>query len=157
MEVKKSRKIQKISRKTNENFKRKHGLEYFREWNKRQSSKDKRNVRLRERMKNDINFKLIKNCRCRIRMVIKKNTKSGKTLSLLGCSTLFLKNYLESKFLEGMTWGNRADWHVDHIRPCSSFDLSDPIQQKECFHYTNLQPLWAKDNIKKSDKLDWSN
>ena len=48
-----------------------------------------------------------------------------------------------------MNWGNRKKWHLDHIRPCASFDLSDINQQKECFHYSNFQPLWAKDNISK--------
>lgn len=60
---------------------------------------------------------------------------------------------LEQQFTEGMTWENYGEWHVDHIRPCVSFDLSIPEQQQECFHYTNLQPLWAKDNLQKSDKI----
>ena len=53
-----------------------------------------------------------------------------------------------------MSWDNWSikGWHIDHIRPCSSFDLSDPTQQKECFHYTNLQPLWASENLKKNNK-----
>jgi hypothetical protein len=51
-----------------------------------------------------------------------------------------------------MTWENRSKWHVDHIRPCASFNLFDPAQQAACFHFSNLQPLWAADNIRKSDK-----
>lgn len=66
-----------------------------------------------------------------------------------------LKIYLESKFQEGMNWSNYGmhGWHVDHIKPCSKFDLSDPDQQRKCFHYTNLQPLWAKENKVKYNKV----
>lgn len=82
-----------------------------------------------------------------------KVDKDGSALELIGCSKTELINYLESQFSEGMTWENWSlnGWHIDHIRPISSFDLSDPAQVKECFHYTNLQPLWAIDNLKKSD------
>lgn len=82
-----------------------------------------------------------------------KVNKDGSALELIGCSKTELINYLESQFSEGMTWENWSlnGWHIDHIRPISSFDLSDPAQVKECFHYTNLQPLWAIDNLKKSD------
>jgi hypothetical protein len=68
-----------------------------------------------------------------------------------------LKQYIETLFKPGMTWGNHGNfgWHLDHIIPCSSFDLTDVEQQKKCFHYTNLQPLWAKDNIKKGSKLHY--
>ena len=61
--------------------------------------------------------------------------------------------YLENKFQKGMNWKNqgRYGWHIDHIKPCSKFDLSDPDQQKKCFNYKNLQPLWAAENIKKSN------
>ncbi len=87
----------------------------------------------------------------RIRHALNGNVKSGRTTELLGCSIKELRAHLESKFLASMTWSNRGQfgWHIDHIRPCSSFDLSDPLQQRECFHYTNLQPLWWLDNIKK--------
>ena len=52
-----------------------------------------------------------------------------------------------------MTWDNYGEWHIDHIKPCCGFDLTDFEQQKKCFHYTNLQPLWAKDNITKNGKF----
>ena len=74
-------------------------------------------------------------------------------MKLCGCSLEKLKQHLESQFTEGMTWDNKGDWHVDHIKPCASFDLTNPEEQKKCFHYTNLQPLWALDNMKKGAKL----
>lgn len=73
---------------------------------------------------------------------------------LVGTSTAGLRAYIESLFVPGMSWDNRSKWHVDHIRPCCSFDLTDPIQRKQCFHYTNLQPLWAEDNRRKGGKYE---
>ncbi len=61
--------------------------------------------------------------------------------------------WLAAKFTNGMAWDDYGDWHIDHILPCISFDLSDENQQKICFHYTNLQPLWATDNLKKGSKI----
>ena len=75
--------------------------------------------------------------------------KTNHTQELCGCSWEELKLHLESQFVDGMSWDNQGEWHVDHIRPCASFDLSDLEQLKSCFHYTNLQPLWAEDNIRK--------
>lgn len=84
--------------------------------------------------------------------------KSASAEAMIGCSRQDLIKYIESKWLIGMNWGNwglasrsRKTWHIDHIRPCASFDLSIPAHQMECFHFTNLQPLWAEDNIRKSD------
>ena len=85
-----------------------------------------------------------------------KNAKRAyKSIKLLGASISKVKKHLESLFQEGMTWDNhsRDGWHIDHIIPCASFDLTDPKQQLKCFHYTNLQPLWAKDNLSKKDKI----
>lgn len=82
--------------------------------------------------------------------------KSGcSVLDFIGCSIDDLKLHLEKQFVDGMSWENygRYGWHVDHIRPCCSFDLTDSEQQKECFHYSNLQPLWAKDNLSKGGKF----
>ncbi len=84
-------------------------------------------------------------------------TKSARTLELLGASIEEVRAHLEAQFKLGMTWDNWSihGWHIDHIKPCASFDLTDPEQQKACFHYSNLQPLWAKDNLSKNDRLDW--
>jgi hypothetical protein len=77
---------------------------------------------------------------------------------LLGISVGEFKAYLESKFVDGMSWDNYGmkGWVVDHVRPCASFDLSDPNQQVLCFHYTNTQPLWRLDNQKKTSKWEGS-
>lgn len=75
--------------------------------------------------------------------------KTGKTMELTSCSKEDHIKHLESQFTDGMTWENYGKWHIDHIRPCSSFNLEDPEEQKKCFHWTNLQPLWAIDNLKK--------
>lgn len=82
-----------------------------------------------------------------------KSGKKNKTHDLLGCSIDFLMGYLESKFEKEMNWKNYGQWHIDHIKPLSSFNLQDSEQQKIACHYSNLQPLWAKDNLKKGDRL----
>jgi len=97
--------------------------------------------------------KLIHYQRTRINILLGRISKAAHTLDMIGCSGVELKSYLESKFKEGMTWDNYGEWHVDHIRPCASFDLSDAEQQKKCFHYTNLQPLWKEDNLRKGNKI----
>lgn len=105
---------------------------------------------------NDISYKLRSLLRNRIRSAIKKGSKSARTLGLLGCSVEEVKRHLESQFKDGMSWENHGEWHIDHIVPCASFDLTDPEQQKQCFHYSNLQPLWATENMEKGAKLDYS-
>ena len=99
--------------------------------------------------------KIRDNLALRMRLALKEQnlTKRNTTAELVGCSIKYLKQYLERKFKPDMTWKNhgRFGWHIDHIRACSRFDLSDLSQQKKCFNYTNLQPLWAKDNIRKSN------
>ena len=99
----------------------------------------------------DINFHILLNIRSRLYFSIKNKKKENTTLELLGCSIKFLKKYLESNFQSGMSWDNygKNGWEIDHIKPCASFDLSKTEEQRKCFHYTNLQPLWAEDNKKK--------
>jgi hypothetical protein len=121
------------------------------------NNREKINKRNSKRKKTDPQYKLRVNMARRILLAIKGFSKSKSTLELLGCTMDQLKQYIETLFKPGMTWGNHGNfgWHLDHIIPCSSFDLTDVEQQKKCFHYTNLQPLWAKDNIKKGSKLHY--
>ena len=104
--------------------------------------------------KTDPAFKLEKNLRCRLYHALRNQNahKNVRTLDLIGCSTSFLMGYLEAKFTEGMTWQNHGEWHIDHIQPCAKFNLLNEEEQHKCFHYTNLQPLWAKDNLIKGAK-----
>ena len=117
---------------------------------------EKKNIRRKKRMATDPAYAM--KCRLRGRLAAAlrhfKAQKQNTTIGLLGCRIEELMGHLQSKFLPGMNWNNRKLWHIDHIRPCASFDLLDPEQQKQCFHYTNLQPLWAADNIRKSDKYE---
>jgi len=108
----------------------------------------------KERKKKDPLFKLVKTLRNRLNSALsRKNVKRNTSIiELTGVSLLFLKSYLEGKFTEGMTWENHGEWHIDHIKPCCAFDLRNYEEQKKCFHYTNLQPLWAKDNLQKGGK-----
>lgn len=103
------------------------------------------------RRKTDIKFRLVGNLRHRVGQALKGFCKSKVTQDLIGCSIEFLKQHLEKQFKKGMSWDNYGRWHVDHIRPCASFDLSKVDEQHKCFHYMNLQPLWAKDNFVKND------
>jgi hypothetical protein len=99
---------------------------------------------------------MTRSLRSRINHAVKRDSKSASTLELVGCTIEFLRDYLESKFTLEMTWDNYGSyWHIDHIRPCASFNMADPEQQKICFHYTNLQPLEATENIRKGARLDW--
>ena len=83
-------------------------------------------------------------------------TKGHKTTELIGCGLPELRLYIEKKFKKGMNWNNRGmyGWHIDHIKPLCLFDLSTLAGQKNAFHYSNLQPLWAKDNLAKKDKYN---
>lgn len=111
--------------------------------------------REKRRRKEDIGYCIQSNLRRRMLRVLKGNWKSDITRELFGCSAEELKQHLEQQFQEGMTWDNYGvkGWHIDHIMPCDSFDFTKEADQRACFHYTNLQPLWAIDNIRKSNKI----
>jgi hypothetical protein len=106
-----------------------------------------------QKRKNDIIFKLKQILRHRIYIYLKRKnlTKKTKTFDLVGCSTEFLKEHLEKQFKNNMSWDNYGTWHVDHIIPLSSAKNTEELN-KLC-HYTNLQPLWAQENMSKGSKL----
>ena len=125
--------------------------DYLREYQREYFKRPERKAHRLNRYKTDINYRLLSNLRSRMGMSLVNYNNSKKfynTLELTSCTIQELRLHLESLWQEGMSWENYAKdgWHIDHIRPCSTFNLTDPIQQKECFHYTNLRPLWAKDN-----------
>jgi len=124
--------------------------------------KNKEKVRARQRIyerirRNTLHFKIKDNMRRRIRTALKKDNgkKTKRTMKLVGCTAEQLKQYIEKQFKPGMSWEQRNSFHIDHIIPCASFDLTKLSEQKKCFHYTNLQPLYPIENIKKGAKLNY--
>jgi hypothetical protein len=116
-------------------------------------NKDKIRQRVRQRKKIDHTFKLKENLRTRIWQALKHNRKSYSVTRLIGCTIDEFKKHIECQFKDEMLWDNYGTlWHIDHIKPLSLFDLSDPQQQLIAFHYTNCQPLLAYENLKKSNK-----
>ena len=116
-------------------------------WKKQ--NRDKWNDYIKKFKKKNPSYRIAEQLRSRIYHALKGKSKSQSTQKMLGCSFIELKKYLESKFKSQMTWKNYGKWHIDHIKPCSSFDLTKEDEQRKCFHYTNLQPLWAIENLKK--------
>ncbi len=126
---------------------------------KRKWSKEKQPAYQYKRRREDLNYALLANIRSRISSQLNGRKKANRTIEILGCSIKELRQHLEMQFKEGMNWQNYGmkGWTIDHIKPCASFDLSDPEQMKECWNYKNLQPLWAIENIKKGAKLNYNN
>jgi hypothetical protein len=126
--------------------------------NERKRYKTNQKVRIKKfkyiknRRKTNISYKLMCYLRTRTYQALRGICKSQRTTKLIGCSIEFLKGYLQAQFRQGMTWQNYGKWHVDHIKPCASFDLSQAEEQAKCFNYKNLQPLWAIDNLIKGGK-----
>lgn len=126
--------------------------------NKASSKTDKHKERMKgwraEKRRTDPNFRIADNCRRRINAAIAGKDKSANTLALLGCTLAELKLHLESKWTPGMSWMTygKIGWEIDHVKPCDSFDLSDPAQQRACFHFTNLQPMWRELNQSKGNR-----
>ncbi len=130
------------------------------EYRTKESTKIKRRQSYKNRYNEDENFKVGQRLRTRIYHAMKGVTKSDTTENLLGCTITEFVKYLENKFEEGMSCANYVNpngdqtdcWHIDHIKACAKFDLSKPDEQARCFHYSNMQPLWAKENLTK-----WAN
>jgi hypothetical protein len=119
----------------------------------RNNNRSRNNASYKRWLNADVRRRLAARMRTRIAWAVRHGTKAAPTLKLLGCSIEELKQHLEAQFKPGMSWSNYGLWHVDHRRPCAAFDLALPAQQEKCFHYTNLQPMWGIENIRKGDKV----
>jgi hypothetical protein len=109
----------------------------------------------KSRLKENSAARMVRSMRTRIFIALRSESamKYETAFKLVGCGLDQLLGHLEIQFQDGMTWENYGQWHVDHKRPCASFDLADPAQQRQCFNYKNLQPLWASENLSKGAKL----
>jgi len=152
--------IEAKNKKIAQNAERRKTVEYLEARRKRRRASDKRRLAARreydrKRRETDPNYRLLCNLRVRTLKALKNNSKSDSTVGLLGCSIPYARKHLEAQFTDGMSWKNHGvhGWHIDHIIPCDNFCFSDPEQQRQCFHYTNLQPLWAFDNESKGNTL----
>ena len=129
--------------------------EFRRNW--RKNNPEKAREEKKRRLQN-LEYRLKEN----FSKVIRNSLKTGKNgrhwESLVGYSLCDLMNHLESQFAEGMTWDNYGKWHIDHVRPVSSFNFNSYKDEefRQCWSLGNLQPLWAKDNIRKGKRLDWA-
>ncbi len=128
----------------------------YRQKNKEEVAEKNRKY-TREKRKTSALFKFISLIRSATWRGIKSAgaMKDARSEKLLGCSFEEGHDYIATLFKPGMSWENHGSrgWHIDHIKPIASFNLTDPEEQKKCFHYTNLQPLWAEENIKKGSKI----
>lgn len=102
---------------------------------------------------NDIDYKLRKNLRSRFKSALKLNYKSGSAVQDLGCSIEKFKLWMEMHWSDGMTWDNYGEWHIDHSKPLSSFNLKNREELLKACHFTNLKPMWAEENLQKSNKF----
>jgi len=124
--------------------KKKYDKEYF-----FRNKKYKNNYR-REKYKNNLKFKLAQLLRTRIKF---KSLKSGSTIKDLGCPISEFKLYIENQFESGMSWSNYGKWHLDHVMPLSHFNLEDRMEFLEACNNLNIQPMWAKDNLSKGNRV----
>jgi len=131
-------------------------LEHKREYYKKYKPEiiNKINKYSENKRKTDINYRLRRYLRTRIWFALKGIVKSESTMKLLGCNIEFFKSYYQSKFTKGMTWDKvmNGEIHCDHIKPCCTFDLTKPNEQRKCFNYKNLRPLWAEENLTRPKK-----
>lgn len=141
----------KLYTEKNKEKKSKYDKEY-RLRNKLKKNKYIRNYRKKRRLV-DSTFRIIESMRSRIKSFFKLNNikKHNRTFDIVGCTPQQLREYIEKKFVDKMSWENYGEWHIDHIIPLSSA-INDDDVYKLC-HYTNLQPLWSQDNFKKSNKI----
>jgi len=159
---KRDREYQKVWGKNNQNKKKK----YFQNWRNKNLEKDRQRVKdwqkqnpnyfknyANSRYKNDISYRIANRLRGRLWDALRGGShKMGSAVKDLGCSLKELIVHLEQQFQAGMTWDNYGKWHIDHVIPLSSFNLENRDELLKACNYTNLQPLWAAENISKGGR-----
>jgi hypothetical protein len=110
--------------------------------------------RYRLRYHHDKEFNLSERIRRHFSKLGLGGMSAGRMRRKLGYGPKELRAHIERQFYGGMSWGNYGDWHIDHITPKSSFDLSDPDEIRACWALPNLRPLWGRDNIRKGAKIE---
>lgn len=131
---------------------------YCKDWYKKNKDRLKQyNLQQSRKYLSNPKNRLAHNIRAHINWAVKYQEvkKQDHTMKLIGCSKSQLIKHLESQFLPGMNWNNYGEWHIDHIIPLSSFNLLDREVQAKAFHFSNLQPLWKLDNLRKHNRLDY--
>ena len=127
--------------------------QYMKEYVQSDEYRARRSERRKALWRTNPNFRLSELLRSRLAYSLRNKSKLGSAVTLLGCSLHDAIAHIESQFEQGMSWENWGEWHVDHIRPLASFNLEDPIALEMACHYTNLQPLWAKENLAKGGRI----
>lgn len=134
-----------------------HSQQYQAKW-----YQDNREKKLRQsyendkkRYENDPNFRIRKCLRSRLKSAVIDGHKSAPTMELLGCSVDYFRKWIEYQFVDIISWDNHGNyWHLDHVKPCASFDLTIESEQQKCFHWKNIRPLEKGENMSKSNKID---
>ena len=136
---------------------RERGKKRSRDWLQIPENKRRSNARRVSKKRTDPQFKMASSLRGRLGTAIKGNSKAGSAIRDLGCSILEFREYLETKFRQGMTWENwglgKDKWNIDHIMPLAAFDLTNRQHVLLACHYLNLQPLWYEENLTKHNKI----
>jgi hypothetical protein len=111
----------------------------------------------KDKYKRDINFRISRTCRGMVNRAFNGSIKSEHTMTYFMCTVTEFKLHIEKQWLPGMNWNNRGQgygkWNIDHIIPCSFFNMVDEVEKYMCCRYQNLQPLWWEDNMKKGFKI----
>lgn len=140
------RQTRRVWKTNNPDYARNYHAKWYKK-NRAKKLKQNRNWEIRELRNTNSDLRIKKALRSRISQSLAKNRtpKLHRTMLLVGCDIVFLRQHLENRFVKGMTWENYGNvWHIDHIHPCAKFDLTDVEEIKKCFHYTNLQPLFGR-------------
>jgi len=108
----------------------------------------KQSLNINRRVRNSLNHRISGSLKSN------NNKKTNKTIQYIGCEISFLKDWIQYQFQENMSWDNYGKWHLDHVKPCASYNLNNNNDVLQCFNWKNYQPLWSKDNLIKSNKIN---